>query len=121
MDAKSNQVGPDPANTGRRMWVMSGVVLLALLALVLSNRPGGSFPLGGAAPAYAQQPPKVAYGTAHVQRRRIVDEIKRTGTETNKRLDRIIQLLESGRIQVTVVGLEPEKAGGNDGKAPKKK
>ncbi|MFI5380233.1 MAG: hypothetical protein ACHRHE_13120 [Tepidisphaerales bacterium] len=72
------------------------VVVVVLQGLILFSQWGGSGPV---APAYAQIP------DAGAQRREVIEELK----SLNSKMDKLIETLESGKVQVKATLPEEKK------------
>ncbi len=101
MESMSNQAAH---SRGRRRALLIAMVLLA--AMLIGILADGPVTPAQGAPAKGRETGKATKSSAAIQRDRMVQAIGRT----NQKLDKIIQLLESGSIRVTVDKAEAKKA-----------
>ena len=112
MKRANDQVVPQPAGARGRGLLLACVALLTVLAIGIWARGTRS---------HAAPRPRVT-GTvrelrfnASTQRMKIVEAIN----TTNRKLDKLIALVESGTVRVSVVELKPAKVKGDVKKKPK--
>ena len=101
MESMSNQAAH---SRGRRRALLVAMVLLA--ALLVGILVDGPVTPAEGAPAKGRETGKATKNPAAIQRDRMVQAIG----QTNQKLDKIIRLLESGSIRVTVANAEVKKA-----------
>jgi len=111
MNQVNDQAAPAPAGARGRGPLLVCVALLAVLAIGIWAR--GT--LSHAAPAPAEAGRELRFN-ASAQRVKILDAIN----TTNRKLDKLIALLDSGKVRVSVVELKGAKAKGDVKTTPKK-
>ena len=113
MNQANDQVAPAPAGVRSRGLLLVCVALLAVLVIgVWAN---GTLSHASPAPAAAEAGRELRFN-ASTQRMKILDAIN----ATNRKLDKLIALLDSGKVQVSVVELKGAKAKGDVKTTPKK-
>ena len=109
MNQVNDQVAPAPAGVRSRGLLLACVALLAVLAIGI----WASGTLSHAAPAETGRELRF---NASTQRMKTLDAIN----TTNRKLDKLISLLESGKVRVSVIELKEAKAKGDVKTTPKK-
>ncbi len=110
MNQVNDQVAPAPAGVRSRGLLLACVALLAVLAIGI----WASGTLSHAA-APAKTGRELRFN-ASTQRMKTLDAIN----TTNRKLDKLISLLESGKVRVSVIELKEAKAKGDVKTTPKK-
>ena len=110
MNQVNDQVAPARAGVRSRGMLLACVALLAVLAIGIW---ASGNPSHAAAPAEAGRELRF---NASTQRMKILDAIN----ATNRKLDKLIALLDSGKVQVSVVELKGAKVKGDVKTTPKK-
>ena len=111
MNQVNDQVAPAPAGVRSRRLLLVCVALLAVLAIGVWAR--GT--LSHAAPAPAEPGRELRFN-ASAQRMKMLNAIN----TTNQKLDKLIALLDSGKVRVSVIELKEAKAKGDVKTTPKK-
>jgi hypothetical protein len=111
MNQVNDQAAPAPAGVRSRGLLLACVALLAVLAIGTWAR--GTLSHAAAAPAPAARELRF---NASTQRMKILDAIN----TTNRKLDKLIALLDSGKVRVSVIELKGAKVKGDVKTTPKK-
>lgn len=109
MNQVNDQVAPAPAGVRSRGLLLACVALLAVLAIGI----WASGTLSYAAPAETGRELRF---NASAQRVKMLDAIN----TTNRKLDKLIALLDSGKVRVSVIELKGAKVKGDVKTTPKK-
>lgn len=109
MKRANDQVVPQPAGARGRGLLLACVALLTLLAIGIWARGTRSHAAPGAPRPRVTGTVRELRFNASTQRMKIVEAIN----TTNRKLDKLIALVESGTVRVSVAELKPAKAKGD--------
>jgi len=105
--------------TRTRGRVLTAACVIVVTILAIGLWPRGPVPRWDGGQAWGQgtkQAPRTMRFDPSKQRQEMVEAVR----ETNKKLDKLISLLESGKVRVRLIGgPKPEKADANAGKKAK--